>query len=456
MSSIYYVNPAGGNDSGDGLSPASAFKTHEGRVFLPGDSVLFRRGCVIRGVLEACSGEPGKPVFYGAYGVGERPAFLGSVAVGNPEDWEEYRPNVWRCCKALPSEACNLIFNGGRSSGHLRWQPGQLVRQGQWHYTGIGSSSSADSGGAVPHAPGVLTLYSEGNPGTRYDGIECALWGERRLASGKRHIVLDGLSFQNGGVHGYQEIEAGYITIRNCEFCNIGGAVWSREHGIRFGNAVEFWEGAKDILVEDCVFRQIYDSGVTHQGCDDSGEPQRIVFRNNLFIECGMAAYECRGPAARDVVFENNTCVNAGGDLSMQGEPPPRQSEIHPQPMGHHVFIWRIAQGTQTGSVVIRKNIFFESPYGAAIYSIIDPVDERQFVIDGNCYWQTGGELLALAGGRAYQAVEFDRYRMETGHERTGMLADPMFADPLGGDWWLQPDSPCRRMGIGCLPREGS
>ena len=39
-------------------------------------------------------------------------------------------------------------------------------------------------------------------------------------------------------------------------------------------------------------------------------------------------------PAFHHSNFEHNTCINAGGGFSMQGESPPRQSDPYPQPGG--------------------------------------------------------------------------------------------------------------------------
>ena len=423
MGRFYYIDPDGGDDQNDGQSLASPWRTHIGRVFQPGDSVLFKRGSIIRGELTACSGEPGRPVRYGAYGEGDAPVFLGSLPIGTPDDWRETAANVWQYGKELPSEACNLIFNGGETCGNLRWCVEDLKRQGQWHYTRIGLSNDED-GDASAHAgePGILTLYSQANPGQWYSDMECALYGSRRLACGERHIVLEDLAFRNAGVHGYQEIGAECIEIRRCEFSHIGGAVWSRKRRIRFGNAVELWENAKDVAVKNCVFRNIYDSGVTHQGCDDSGTPRNLRFTGNLFMGCGMAAYECRGPAAADVYFQRNVCVDAGGGFSPQGEPPPRQSEIYPEPMGHHVFIWRIAKGTQTGRVTMSDNIFYEAANGAAIYSQIDPEDEKNFIIDQNVFCQSGEGMLFRMNDCVYRTAEFSLYQQETGHDQHSLL----------------------------------
>ena len=108
----------------------------------------------------------------------------------------------------------------------------------------------------------------------------------------------------------------------------------------------------------------------------------------------------------------------------MQGEKPPRRSEIYPQPMGHHVFIWLIDKHTQNGHIYIRNNVFYEAPFGAALYSIIDPQDEKQFVIDHNCYFQTLGTLHARMNGRLYKTDQFRLYQEETGQDQHSVIAE--------------------------------
>ncbi len=85
--------------------------------------------------------------------------------------------------------------------------------------------------------------------------------------------------------------------------------------------------------------------------------------------------------------------------------------------MGHHVFIWRVEPGTQPGRVFIRRNEFCAVPHGAAIYSIIAPPDEQQFVLDGNTYAGDPGALLTRWNGRDYLVKDFKQYQAETGQD---------------------------------------
>ena len=95
---VFYVDSAAGSDTNQGDSPALAWASLA-RVshadLKPGDTVLFKRGCVWRGTLDPRSGAAGVPITYAAYGEGDKPLFLGSVAKDDPSDWVKVGENVW-------------------------------------------------------------------------------------------------------------------------------------------------------------------------------------------------------------------------------------------------------------------------------------------------------------------------------------------------------------------------
>ncbi len=78
----YYVSSEGDNGN-DGSSAQKALQTIEAvnaKTLSAGDSVLFRRGDVFVGQLEATqSGSSSAPIYYGAYGSGENPVISGAV-----------------------------------------------------------------------------------------------------------------------------------------------------------------------------------------------------------------------------------------------------------------------------------------------------------------------------------------------------------------------------------------
>ena len=141
-----------------------------------------------------------------------------------------------------------------------------------------------------------------------------------------------------------------------------------------------------------------------------------------MFDTYGMAAFEYRDKLPIRSVFEKNICLNAGCGFAMLGETKPRSSEIWPQPMGHHIFLWRIPEPSDGGDLVIADNVFGSAPEGAAVYSIISPEAEEQITLKNNTY-TPNDTLLVYFGGKSYTSLE--QYQKEMGNDSGSTYADP-------------------------------
>jgi hypothetical protein len=212
--------------------------------------------------------------------------------------------------------------------------------------------------------------------------------------------VFEDLAFKYSGVHGFATIDAHHIVMRRCDFDYIGGVVWDRPLKIRLGNAFELWNDCHDVTMEDCRCYEVYDSCFTHQG---PGEACPVAYNlrvtGNRFEKYGMAAYEARDKVTAGMLFADNVCLDAGLGFSMQDETPPRRSEIWPQPMGHHLFIWRMPAGSEGGRTEVKNNTFGAAPYGAHVYSIVSSEAEAQFEFEGNAYVSDNVLLAQRWGG---------------------------------------------------------
>ena len=419
----YYIDLNNGLSGADGKTPERARSTYEDLEIRPGDRILFKRGTFVRRSLKTVSGAEGQPVVYGAYGEGPKPVFCGSVDLSCSEDWEKAGENLWKCLKKVPTEAANFIFDNGKSCGALRWSLEELSLQGDWFDNRLGSMYDNCTGYCEFHPdcfPGEQELYlcSEKNPGEYYQHIECAVFGEGRLAACECNMIFEDLCFQNCGVHGICGAGSG-ITVKNCDFLFIGGAVIIKEEKIRFGNAIEFWEVCENCVVENCHFHNIYDSGITHQGKRNQNIPRNNRFDHNFFSCCGMAAYECRDFLPVNTSFCHNTCMNAGMGFSLLGETLPRNSQIYPLPMGHHVFLWRIHKPTPEGGLVMKYNQFLNAPIGAAIFSMAPIEVTAQMEVDENSYFTENPELCNYLHGCFFET--FEDYQKATGLDRKGV-----------------------------------
>lgn len=405
--SIYYIDVINGNPENDGLSEKKPISDYKMLNIKAGDTVLFKRNSFIRGKLNISEGQEGKPVTYSAYGEGTLPTFCGSINLNDEKLWSEESKNIWLCSSDQIDEAANFIFNKSDLCGTLKWKKEDLKEQGDFFDTCFGVSNDCKKV-QMEHK---TYLYSEKNPALFYSDIECAVCNNRCLANNGHDIIFKNLRFINNGLHAIAgESGSKNIKIENCGFEFIGGAVYDDKKRIRYGNAVEFWNTAKNIEINSCYFNDIYDSGVTHQGVERCSPADKFIINDNVFIKCGMAAYEQRDRMPKFASFCNNICINAGEGFSKNGVSMPRLSEIWPQPMGHHIFLWRICKATDGGLLEVKNNIFYNAKYGAAIYSIISEEAEKQIQLENNIYYTENTNLINRWHDKEYST--FDEYKV--------------------------------------------
>ncbi len=383
LNKTYYIDNLCGTKSGDGLTRETAVLSYKDVEICPGDTVLFKRGCVFLEPITSPDGEEDKPITFSAYGEGEKPRFEASLDLNNASLWLTCSNNIWAYQSEITDEVCNVFLDEG--FGWLCYKKEDLKHEGDWYYTHIGYTNR-ECPKSEKKTKRVLYLYCDKNPAEKYKKIKASLFGARYLATANKNAIFDNLSFKYSGVHGFLAIGAKNITIKNCDFSYIGGAVWQRDRQIRFGNGVEFWNYAENVTIENCAFDNIYDSCTTHQGGRNYETPKNITIKNNRFSNYGMAAYEIRDKVTFNTVFSGNICENAGEGISVQSDIRPRNSEIYPQPMGHHIFIWRIESETKGGSITISDNTFLNTNFGSAIYSIIPPLAKGQFLFRNNTF----------------------------------------------------------------------
>ena len=414
---IYYIDFLNGDDCADGLSPQSAKKTQNAVELKAGDSILFLRGSLYRGVLKTVAGNDDAPIYYGAYGEGAEPIFCGSVDLGYESAWKlTDKENVWECSAEINGDVGNFVLDG-ECSAALRWNENELCAQGDFFDSRFADGEQRKRN----YSSQRVLFYSNENPGKYYKSIECVSYAGRVLGVLRSNIVIEDICFMNSGVHALAGAGKN-VTVRRCRFENIGGCAWNSDLKIRFGNGVEFWNYGENVLIEDCYFKNVYDSCVTHQGGGDGLIPAiNFVCRRSVFDTYGMAALELRDTVGNQLYFTDNKCYNAGCGFAMLGEELPRSSEIWPQPMGHHVFLWRMDEATEGGHVEITNNYFGNAPVGAAIYSIIAPEAEAQFIIDNNKYTKND-VLLVRYGGENF--TDLESYIAKTQNDKNSIYAD--------------------------------
>jgi len=422
----YYIDWVNGLDTNDGLSEKTPKQFHNSIDLKPGDTVLFKRGNMLRNRLDAKSGTEEGRITYGAYGEGENPVFCGSEDVSSPDLWVEEEPNLWRYSGEITDEPCNIIYNNGAFCGKLCWEKQDMKEQGDWYDMHLGNARyrryQRANGTWIDNLPPEgykrpLYIRSEKNPGEYYNHIEYVTFKKFGLSDAV-YANFDNLTFINSGVHGITCQHDASVT--NCKFEFLGGACFNRTMRIRLGNGVESFQFPKNVLVENCFFNNIFDSCITYQGFWGCTPADNCHYRNNLMMNYGMAAYEVRDHIPTNTTFTDNICIGAGLGFAKQDDIFPRNSEIYPFPMGHHVFIWRIAKQNPTpgAKLEIKNNIFYDAPVGAAIFSFILAEPEKQYDFDYNTYYTTSPDMINRMTDISYKPGDFDKYVEVTGQDK--------------------------------------
>ncbi len=463
----YYVS-AKGDDGASGLSPASAWATIKkvnSSKFLPGDSILFKRGDAWRGgqaLYIVWNGAIRRPIVFGTYGKGAKPLILGSRDISSPDYWVKGGENIWKTTskinltnrdfnlpgsqyRQLTPDISNLIFNNEESVGVKRRFINGLKSQGDY---------------CLNLEDTLIYLYSKTNPAEYYKKIEAT--GIRNAENNievvnRRYLVFTNLDVRYSKNNGIFLFNCSDVVITNCDFSWIGGCYFPIETFMnnpspnlaRMGNGIQMWQGNANITITNCKIDQVYDAGISPQGVGAIYTIHNLRMHHNVISNC-FYSFEFwghqAGSAADSIFFENNTCVNAGGGWSTAQRPDKDRC-------AHLQFS---TSRMKMSNVFIRNNIFdgsvcfcsdgMEEGFGSNTDAVW-----AGFTMDYNCYFQPtkrkqiirwrGG---TMKGGGDYFMDDLKGYREKSGKELHTLFSDPA----LTPDFTLSPGSPAIDAGV--------
>ncbi|GAA4302362.1 right-handed parallel beta-helix repeat-containing protein [Aestuariibaculum suncheonense] len=166
----YYVDATLGNDSNNGTSDATPWKTlnkvnNSSSGFMPGDVIFFKRGEIWNGERLFSnfhpSGSSANPITYSAYGTGEKP-IIDVIIQQNPV-WTDEGNNVW----STPTDNYQRFFRNGVEMLRAK-QIADLGLYGTGYYIGGGklsvystSSPASDTFSWAKYAEAVRLRYAD-------------------------------------------------------------------------------------------------------------------------------------------------------------------------------------------------------------------------------------------------------------------------------------------------------
>lgn len=389
----YYISPKG-DDLNDGLSPDTAWQTLE-KLYLygrykSGDVVLFERGAVYRGHVPMVSG-----VSYGAYGVGTKPAIYGSLKnYADPALWQKTnREHVWKLAVGSMDDIGNIVFDHGKvCASDFRQIKNKLDEDFEFHHDSVN---------------GYLYMYlSLGNPGELYDDVEVC-HKEHVLSSSSKdgalsNVRVDNLCIKYGGAHGIGIGKAENITITNCEVGYIGGSELNSTNDdgsinyCRYGNGIEFWSHATNIVVKNNWIYQCYDAGYTNQG--QGARHTDLLIKDNLIEYCNynieiFGSYVAEDGTIKGLlkncVYDGNVLRFAGYGFGTNNRTGSNDSAVSA------ICYWRSFIPSE--NVIIRNNVLDTSHRYLLVSAYVNGQREMAPIVKGNTWIQRDGSKSAVA-----------------------------------------------------------
>ncbi len=321
-------------------------------------------------------------------------------------------------CTPISRDVGILILNHGEKWGVKKWRLEELKAPLDYWYDTEGKR---------------VFVACDANPAKKFKSVELALTQHIVDQGGRHDITYDDLAVRYGAAHGFGGGNTKRITIRNCDIYWIGGGLqfWKKTEGkpdrpVRFGNGIEFWGEASDHVVEYNRLWQVYDAALTNQGRDD--EEINIIYRHNVIWDSEYSFEFWNAKRTENILFEFNTCVDAGSCWS---------HNQRPDPNGGHLMFYQ--NRSATTNVVIRNNIFVNS---TEVCTRMENDWRSGLTLNNNLYWQAEKPILRWLSKNYYAAAEFARYQSELGMDAGSRCAAPQFVNPAARDYRLKPGSP--------------
>jgi hypothetical protein len=182
----YFVDATGGQDTADGKSSGSAWKTTtrvNAAALVAGDNVCFKRGETFAGPLTVShSGTAAAVLRHGSYGEGAKPMLSGFSTLSS---WTEVGGGVWKsACPACGARVSSVAINGA-SKPMGRTPNADAPGGGYLTYEGTIGTPSVDANGyyGTPYS-GVLGIVDDELPAAPD-------WTGAEVVIRKIHYVLE-------------------------------------------------------------------------------------------------------------------------------------------------------------------------------------------------------------------------------------------------------------------------
>lgn len=377
----YYISANGKSNEGISIEEPMSLETANKKTFYMGDRILLKSGDVFFGQInfniekqkeeELC--------YIGKYGEGENPTLSAAKIIDNRDAWKKYSDEIYKIdlkdinnfkgLKLTDDDSCNIGFirNEKNIFGGLKSNILELEKMYDFYCDGES-----------------LYIKSEKNP---YDELgNLTLATKKTLFRMSSNCEIENITVKDTSGHGFGKkndpIENVYL--HNNIIKNIGGSHQfgtTNKKTTRYGNAIEFWQAASNIIIEKNLISNVYDAGITLQG--DNGKWLNAKINNNIIINTAFP-FEFWGTGEtngyENINIEENIIINQGNGWSQLYRPNPEISAN---------YVLTYSNSNAKLDIKFYKNKFFNS---IRLYTISKDIKTQEKIIneiksDNNTYY---------------------------------------------------------------------
>jgi hypothetical protein len=310
-----YFSSSEGNDKNDGLSPNKPKKSFWKYSGTSNINILLKCNDTFQ---MTNTFQLGENMNLTHYGKGERPILNYFHKLMVKWTREKGYSNVWKANlsklsgvydKSKSTSNCNIGIL--QIEGEYNWRRKNKSIGEVFNYPSY-LASAADNSWAIDWESSTIYLYSKKDPNKISINYSSPCYGVAFNNISNAKIV--GIEITGASKHGISIANSKNIVVSDCYIHHIGGACLNG-HSTKYGNAIEIWDSAEDVLVEYNLAVWIYDSCYTNQGSGTDITQRNIIFRRNigLFSYCGIESwgdYDTKDQTI-NVVYEDNLLMFA-------------------------------------------------------------------------------------------------------------------------------------------------
>lgn len=413
----YYVDYSLGNDSNDGMSEETAWKTIEkvnSVVFNPGDKILFKSGEEWTGALKPQgSGIEGAPIIISSYGEGKKPLLKPG------KDWTISHINVSHRVIKSPTVNNVITFNNQQY-----WEVSNLELWDPTYEQNVNTNVYRRGININAHDAGDLRHFKFDN--LTIHGFRGPISNDGKSSGGIIMTVTTDLYDASKRV----PTSINDITITNCEMYDLGrsginfvtpwttrqGEKWSKYKPYTHGG-VGLWKPYENFKLSNNIIYNIDGDGAIIDNCKDAVVSNNTVYRTVYNCWYGVGLFNWNSDNA---VFEFNEVYEASPADAILGAGDGQGIEIDALNQGtlvqynylHNnaggIFMWCSTEELRSFDGIYRYNI---SQNDGAKHGIID--------------WRPGHEGSMAYNNTIYLDDSIDRKWMSNGY--TGGKSDAKF-----------------------------